>query len=357
MQGTAERPLPEPPPAEALEVAGRLILALAFIALAFGLLAPHWIPSDAAAGPELSILPRLSAFLLTAFVAGLVQGARTRGKLLFIGAALATLAGLLLLPDHEAPWRAAKPPDHAPPWIGATQDLGLLQASILSAVLWGTLLARGLKKPSHLLMVVLCASAGDAWLNLLRVPETVADGHPLKLLRLAWPPAMARAAYAPSFTDLLFLALYLETGRRFRFHGPSILFGAVAGYAVATLLSLATMRVMLALPLVSLGVLMGAWPDFRCTGREVIGAFAAALLLFAVLLGLHSLRTSLHPLPQPKPETQQLRRVARTAFPILDFGFSIDHGRQAQGLGRRILYKPVDPQRAGKTSLPTQSIV
>src|SRR6185369_3968423 len=59
------------------------------------------------------------------------------------------------------------------------------------------------------------------------------------------------------------------------------------------------------------GVLMGAWPDFRCTGREVIGAFAAALLLFAVLLGLHSLRTSLHPAPTPRPETQQMRRVAK----------------------------------------------
>lgn len=280
---------------------GRVVLALAFIALVYGLLAPHWPPGEGAAGPELAILPRLTAFLLTALVAGLVQGARASAKILAAGAVLASAAAWCLLPGAS---------DRSGAWPMAVEDLGLLQASILAAVFWGTLFARGLSKPSHLLMVVLCASAGDAWLNMLHVPDTVADGHPLKLLRLAWPPALARGAYAPSFPDLLFFALYLEAGRKFRFHAPSILFGAVAGYAVATLLSLATLRVMLALPLVSLGVLMGAWPEFRCTGREVIAAFAAAVFVFAGLMALHALRSALHPMPPPRPEPQHMKRVA-----------------------------------------------
>lgn len=303
---SAPRPLPTPPPAARREILGRLILALAFIAVAYGLMAPPWMVGDANSGPELAIIPRLGAFLLTAFVAGLIQGARTRNLLLFVGAVAASVAALLLLPDPVATNLKL----HGKPWTGSAQDLGLLQASLLAAALWGTLFARGLTKPSHLLMVVLCASAGDAWLNLMRVPDTVSAGHPLKLLRLAWPPAVAQASYAPTFTDLMFLSLYLEAGRRFRFHGPSILFGAVAGYAVATLLSLVTLRVMLALPLVSLGVLMGAWPDFRCTGREVLGAFVAAVMLFVVLLGLHHLRLSLHPQPTPRPEPRNINRVA-----------------------------------------------
>lgn len=301
MRVSASRPLPDPPPAQATECIGRVVLALAFVALVYGLLAPQWPPGENAAGPELAILPRLSAFLLTALVAGLVQGARASARMLAVGSLWASAAAWWFLP--EASGRSGT-------WQAAAEDLALLQASILAAVLWGTLFARGLSKPSHLLMVVLCASAGDAWLNMLHVPDTVAEGHPLKLLRLAWPPALARGTYAPSFPDLLFFALYLEAGRKFRFHAPSILFGAVAGYAVATLLSLATLRVMLALPLVSLGVLMGAWPEFRCTGREVIAAFAAAVFVFAGLMALHTLRSALHPMPPPRPEPQHMKRMA-----------------------------------------------
>jgi len=301
MPAVRERPFPDPPPACAAEISGRAALALALIALAFALCALREPPGENAGALEGLMLPRMGAFVLAALVAGLIQGARLKNLVLLAGALLATLSAFILQTD--------------PPGDGAAlrlaHDLGLLETSLLAAVLWGTWLGRGLSGPGHLLAVVLCASAGDAWINLSQVPQSVGETHPLRLLRLGWPPGVGALGAAPSLLDMLFLSLYLEAARRLRFHMLSVVLGALAGYAAASLLSLATLRVMLALPLVGLGVLLGAWPEFRCTGKEVLLAFALAVALFLALKGFGYLRQQLHPEPVPRPPPFQLKLVAQ----------------------------------------------
>lgn len=317
MPARTYRPFPDPPPAAAAELAGRLVLAIAFVALILGVFASTLQPADGLSRGSLKALvfPRLAAFVLAALVAGLVQGARAPERLLLICGLLAGALALFLLPAQERPMlglRAlAESAGRETPALGAT--LGTLvrfEAAVLAAVLVGTWLGRLLEDSGHLLVVVLCAAAGDAWLSMLQVPETVGPGHPVSLMRLNWPPAWNGISVAPTFPDVLFLAVFLEAARRLRFHGFSVAFGAVAGYAVASFLSLATWRVMLALPMVGLGVLMGAWPDFRCSAREVIKAFTLALILFAALVGLTSLHKALHPPPQPRHDPLQYRNIA-----------------------------------------------
>lgn len=301
MPAVRARPFPDPPPACAAEISGRAVLALALIALAFALSTLRDPPGESAGLFEGLLLPRMGAFALAALVAGLLQGARLKNPVLLGGAVLALFAALML--QTTAPSYGAG--------LRLVHDLGLLETSLLTAVLWGTWLGRRVTGPGPLLAVVLCASAGDAWMNLAQVPEAVNETHPLRLLRLGWPPGVGAQGAAPSLLDMLFLSLYLEAARRLRFHLPSVVLGALAGYAVASLLSLATLRVMLALPLVSLGVLLGAWPEFRCTGKEVLLAFTLAVTLFLVLKGCGYLRQQFHPVPVPRPPPFQLKLVAQ----------------------------------------------
>lgn len=317
MPAHSYRPFPDPPPAALPELAGRLVLAIAFVALVLGLFASNLQPPEGLPRGSLKTLvfPRLGAFMLAALVAGLLQGARAPSRLLLALGLVAAVLALSLLPVAERPMlglRAlAESTERETPALGATlATLVRFEVAVLAAVLLGTWLGRLLETPGHLLVVVLCAAAGDAWLSMLQVPETVGPGHPISLMRLNWPPAWNGISVAPTFPDVLFLAVFLEAARRFRFHGFSVAFGAAAGYAVASFLSLATWRVMLALPMVGLGVLMGSWPDFRCSAREVIKAFTLALVLFAALVGLTSLHKALHPPPQPRRNPLQYRNIA-----------------------------------------------
>lgn len=317
MPARTYRPFPDPPPAAPAEFAGRLVLAMAFVALVLGLFASNMQPPEGLPRGSLKALvfPRLGAFVLATLVAGLLQGARAPGRFLLVGGLVAAALALYLLPAAERPMLGTRALSEsngreAPTLSDTLATLARFEVAVLAAVLLGTWLGRQLEHSGHLLVVVLCAAAGDAWLSMLQVPETVGQGHPVSLMRLNWPPAWNGISVAPTFPDVLFLAVFLESARRFRFHSFSVAFGAVAGYAVASFLSLATWRVMLALPMVGLGVLMGAWPDFRCSAREVIKAFTLALVLFAALVGLTSLHKALHPPPQPRHNPLQYRNIA-----------------------------------------------
>lgn len=305
-----DRPFPEAPPAQAPELLGRLLLALTFVALAYGLTAPRLSDATGGARLEAVVLLRVFLFALGGLAASLIQGARARDAALGASAALALAALWYLGPPHPEAAPVVNEPDARWAWSGSVRDLLLVQAALLAAVLSGTWLGRLLERPGHLLAVVLCAAAGDAWLNVLHVPESVGPGNPVRLMRFSWPPPLSGLHAAPTFADIFFLALYLEAARRFRFRLLAVAAGAVTAYAVASLLSLIAMKTMLSLPLVGLGVLMGAWPQFRCSAGDVIRAFALALLLFAVLLGFNSLRDAFHPRTEPPPHPFYWRRVA-----------------------------------------------
>jgi hypothetical protein len=240
---------------------------------------------------------RVGSFALAALVAVILQGARAPRRVLAWGALAAGLAGLASYrPGSDTP--------------GAAQALMHLECSILAAVLLGSWLARGLRGPADLLAVVLCAAAADAWLTVMRVPESVSELNPLRWLRLPWPSAGPARRLAPVFTDLIFCALYLEAARVLGFRKAAVALGALAGYTLATMLSVMAGQVLPSLPLVGLGALLGAWPPFRCSTTEVLKAVALASLLFALLLGLSGLRRVLHPPVKPRPDIFHPRGLA-----------------------------------------------
>ncbi len=315
---TLNRAFPEPPPAALPEFTGRWVLAMALAVLAYGICSPYMAESLSGPRPQSWALPRLVIFLLAALVASIVQGARPPSRRLWILAVPSLTMALALLPYVDPGW--ASWAVQAGPFQSSIQSTSTLWSPVIelawvisaltASVALGTLIARTLDKPAHLLAVVLCAAAGEAWFSVSNAGQLVTPGHPVRILQLPFPPHLANAISSPSFLDLMFLSLYLEATRRFRFSTPSVLFGAVGGYMAASLLAVTSWRITLALPMTGLGVLMGAWPDFRCSVREVVKAFGAALLLFALLLGLSSLYKKLQPPPQNSPDYYRLRDVA-----------------------------------------------
>jgi hypothetical protein len=296
MSDLAQRTFPEPPPASLPNLAGRLALGGAMLALLFGLVSlMEGAGQGTLAGP-LSTL-RLLLFALTLAFAALVQDARPRSGLLFGAGLLAACGGLALHVSGSA-------------WSGTGWMLARVESPVLAAVCLGTWLARGVRTPGQLLTVVLCAAAGDAWLTVQHVPDNVPPGHVVGWLRLAWPAGPGSVPTAPAFTDLLFGVLYLESARGLGLRRSAVGAGALAGYALATSLALMLRETMPALPLVGLGVLTGAWPNVRCTPLEVLKALLAALVLFAVLLGAGVARRLLHPLPKTRPDLVYPRNLA-----------------------------------------------
>jgi hypothetical protein len=292
-------------------LAGRVVMALVFVTLAYGLAGCVFSGPTETPSPELWVLPRLGAFALAALVAAVIQGARPGGTFLLAGAFLAILLAWLLVPSTPSAF-GERAGTLGAGHVSSASGLELcrLQSVMLSAVFLGTWFARSLEMPGHLLAVVLCAAAGDAWYGVMHVVDSVSVTHPLRLVQFPWPPATGTIVSAPAFADVLFLSLYLETARRLGFSVWTVFAGAAGGYILASLLSLATWQVTLSLPLMGLGVLMGAWPAFRCSAREVLKAFALALVLFSVLLGLTILRAHLHPAPPPRPDRLHSRDLA-----------------------------------------------
>jgi hypothetical protein len=276
-----------------------VVLILALAALAFGLALPAAPRLTEASPLAWQTFGALAPFAVGVLVALVIQGGRMPASVLWTGALAATaLSGTLHVVGRSSA---------APAWLLAREE-----SALLAAVLWGTCLARPLRGSGELLAVVLCAAAGDAWFTVLRVPESVSETHPAHWLRLAGPLSPGGLNLAPSFTDVLFVALYLEAARRLRFRRWSTTLGALGGYALAAFLALASRQPMPALPLVGLGVLSGSWPYFRCHAADVLRALALAMLLFALLLSLSVVRRWLHPPGTPRPESLPVHNVAET---------------------------------------------
>lgn len=289
---------PEPPEGAWAEQAGRWALAVALTAIFLvlnslfvtGHLRPGW-----------AALSGLFVLAEGAVVALLIQGGRPKESWLLAVGLLATLVGLLM--NGSVLVRVA----------GSGGIVSMLSA-LLAAVSLGTWASRWLRTPAEWLTVILCAAVGDAWFTVLNVTQGISDGHPLAWMRMDSLTGPANRM-APVFMDLFFVALYLETGKRFGLRVTLLTFGALAGYAGAEVISLTTWQAMPALPLVGLGVLAGAWSELHCPPRDVLRGLVISLVLFVLLLGLVFVRRMLHPAPQRSPEFFMPRDMAERTVP------------------------------------------
>ncbi len=286
-------PFPDPPPGGWAEQAGRWALACAltmlFLALYLLCLSRQPLSTGWASISGVLVLG------LGVGVALLVQGGRPANAWLLGIGAPAVLVG----------WVSNAKMGHAAE-VGAAITMLTVFAAAMGLGTWA---ARGLRRPGEWLTVILCAAVGDAWLTVLDVARGVPDGHPL-----AWMCMKGLAGSAdrmsPVFTDLFFLALYLEAGRRLKMRVALLVFGALTGYAGAEVISLTTRHAMPTLPLMGLGALAGAWSELHCQPREVLRGLVVAMVLSALLLSLVFVRRMLHPIPRRKPEVFMPRDLA-----------------------------------------------
>lgn len=320
------------PPARPAELAGRLVIALGLAALLYALWTPRLEGAAAWTAKELRILPRMSVFVLAALGALMVQGARPRPRILLAGGLLLGAIAVWLLP-REVLWAAPLAGQHAGtaastgpamaeaagnaagrallPVAGPVLELLRFQASLLAAILLGTWLGRSIPSPAQLIAVLFCAVAGDVWLNAFCVPEAFDAAHPLRLLRLPWPPPRGRVALSPAFTDVVFLSATVEAARNLGVPLLSVVLGAVSGYCAGSFLGLDPWPAWpaLSMALFTSGVLVGCWPDLRCSLRDTGKALLLAALLLAALLGVASLQRALSPAPEPRETPARYRHV------------------------------------------------
>jgi len=325
-------PLPEEP-ARAAEAAARWVFAAALCALIYALWAPHLELAATWTEKFVRVLPRMSVFAAAALAALIVQGGRPGSKLLLIGGGMLLLVQILLLPlaDLTQPLPNPSPggiarmrteaADPLRPYAetlqsayssgardlllaGAFMDLFRFELSVLSAVLLGTWLGNGLKTGGHFLTLLLCAISGDVWLSYFRVPETAGTQNVLSLLRVPWPPALGLMGLSPAWTDLLFLSAIVAAARRLGFHMLSVVLGAVAGYCGASFLALGPWPAWpaLSMSMCASGILMGSWPDLKCSWRESAKAVVIAGALFIVLMGSALVQKRMSPPPEIRDE-------------------------------------------------------
>lgn len=283
--GACAPDFPEAPPGLGREQTGRLLaaVALAILTLSFRLILlsgpthPGWVA-----------LAGLLVFSTGLVMSLLVLGGRAPTRHLIVAGVMTGVAGLVLHAIGEVEQSAIR-------------QLFSVTLALTAAVCWGVWVARGVRTAADLLTVILCAAVGDAWFTVLGVTEGLEWTHPVAWLRMTGL-VEGQGRLSPFFTDVFFGALFLEAGRRLGVRVSLQVFGALAGFAGAQVVSLTTWQSMPVLPLVGLGVLVGAWPDLRCTLHEVLKGVAVAVLLFALLLGSVFVRRALYPVPQRKPE-------------------------------------------------------
>jgi len=305
------------------------VIALCLATLLYALWMPRLEGAAAWTAKELRILPRMSVFVLGALMALIVQGARPGRLFLLAGGLLAAAAGAWWFQWAEL-WElpAVVPPSAADAAStveaagGSTPRAIMFQAgpvlqwlrfeaALFSAILLGTWLGRWVQSASQLISVLLCAIAGDVWLNAFHVPESVGPDNLLRMLRLSWPPALGHLGLSPAITDLLFLSATMEAARRLGFHALSVVLGAVSGYCAGSFLGLDPWPSWPALSMVMFtsGVLVGCWPDLKCRARDVGKALLLGAALMGALLAIALLQRTLAPRPEPRPGPAQRRFV------------------------------------------------
>jgi len=325
------------------EQAGRALAAAALATFVFAAWATQLDSIAQWHSRELRVLPTLSIFLLCALGALMVQGGRLSARMLLAGGFSAAILMLAIQSIHRtsaawiespvvtepaetdaeshpssessgvtavlAPEIPVRPP--APKNNVVTEWLRF-ELAIFAAILLGTWLGRGVLNSGQFVAFVLCATAGNIWLNtpmpgtLLAVPEAAGSGHALSLLRIPWPPQVGLIGLSPSLTEVLCFSAVLEASRNLKFHVVSILFGAFSGFCGGAFLALDP-PAWPALPALMCGVgtLIASWPDLKMKAHDAVRALLIGVTLMTVLLGLTVLRKKLTPPPEPVPETTQ----------------------------------------------------
>jgi len=291
--------------ARPVEFFGRVLIAGSISALLFVFLAAH---SDYVAnwyGRELRILPRFGVFAGVALFALLTQGGRPSRRSLFLLASICAVSCYLLLPVLHVDLRSSGAS------LQPILQLMAYQLGILGAVCFGTWLGRDVRNSYHFVTLVMCAAAGDVWLSVFHVPESVDAQHPLRLLRLVWPLPAGDISASPALSDLIFVSAFMEGARQVKIPQYAVVTGALAGYCAGSFLSLEPLPGLPALSMVMCGsgILIGCWPDLKCGAREMGRAFLISAVLLSLLLGLSALHARLHPVPEPPPNQTYYRGV------------------------------------------------
>jgi len=305
------------------EFIARVVIGASLAALLYALWSSRLDSAVSWTGKELRVLPRMSLFVLTALMALIIQGQRPREIWLLGGGFLALAAAVLLLPlaqvwdvyalpgeqfstafkaAAEQTWRpvgVSTRPDAF--FAGAAVQVMRFEASILAALLLGTWLGRDIRNHLHFFTLLSLAAVGDIWMSLFAVPESGDSTQLLSLLRMPWPPQIGQLSLSPAFTDLLILTAVIEAGRTLRFHMLSLVLGAVAGYCAGSFLALEPWPAwpMLSMLMMGSGVLVGCWPDLKCTASDTIRALLISSLLMLTLIGFTLLHRKLNP-PSPQ---------------------------------------------------------
>jgi|GEM_PF-3642531 len=288
-------------PARGTELFARLIFCACMAALLFAVWSAYLPTAVQWTEKLLRVLPRFSIFAVSALLMSVLVGARSRSGLLLCGGVLA-FGGSFMLQFFgvENSFQIAR----LMLLDGAVFDLLRFELALLAPILLGIWLGRGIREPRHFIALLLCAAVGDLWMSSFQIADAADPLHPLRLLRLPWPPQSGDLALAPAFTDLLIVAAVLESARVQRFHSASVVAGALAGYAAASFLALGPWPSWTALTMImsASGILIACWPDLRCNASEAGRAILLSAILLSALAGLTSLHFKLNPLRQPTVE-------------------------------------------------------
>lgn len=316
------------------EFAGRVALASGVAAVVFAIWMAN-LPSAANwTGLYARVAPRVCVFVLGIFVALAVQGRRVKTLTLALSGTLALL-GMFALQGWAGLFEIFKLQPDAVPLVagGKTQDwsaaggnvffharrdmlgpgaallLMRFECALFAAVLIGTCIGRGVKLGWHFLTLLLFAAICDAWLNVVRAPESVDANLPFAALRLPFVPAVGRLSVAPAFTDILFVSAALEASRLFPMHTFWAALGAVTGYCSGSFFG---QEPLFSMGLAAAGMIVAAWPYLKIDSTGLGKTFFSIALLIMTLIGLVALRHKLNP-PAPQRnirEPEQMRSVA-----------------------------------------------
>lgn len=305
-----------------MERFARLMLCAALPVLAAVLWALWWAGQGAAVSFQALLIAvaarRVSWLAAGLAAAALVQaGAPPVGRLL-LGGAAAVLLGWAALPEVAAngAWSAGGAGGAGRAGsevLAAWRELWRWEAVFFAAVFLGTALGRTVRSGGGLVALLLCGAVGEAWLRVLRQAGPLSAAHPVRLLFFS----RTAAGGSLSAADLLFAAAALEAARRLRFSRLGMVAGALLGGVAATFAAAAAGRAgaffpMPSLWLIAAGIVTALWEELRCSGRELLKAAAAALVLSAAMSGLFYLSRTLNPPPPLQPQrTYRLARAAR----------------------------------------------
>ena len=313
-------------PVRFAELSGRIIIAIAFIALLYVLWIPFLNMASSSSAKELRVLPSVSVFIAAVLVALIIQGARPDRNLLLDTGLLALLCyGVLSrLPNASGPGamqtdsgcfaptsRSPVLPKPRPQDPGVPANLILqwieIETAILSAIALGTWLGRGIGDAKCFVTVLACAAAGGLWLGIFHVPESC---QALRWLRTPWPSSDS-LRLSPAWTDLLFSSALIEAARHLHYPVHSAATGAVCGYIAASFLNLEPWPAWsgLSLLMAGSGIYLGCMPALKYNLRDIGRAIFIAAVLLGILMGISTLERRINAVPARSSDSSRYQNV------------------------------------------------